>query len=94
MALAIRYLGHMIVEFNLDSDHEPRATQGMARTLAIYRSAARCDGRRCRRGEQQQPELFVNLRQPLIAPWVVAVGPRSVGYLRTFAAARIPVVPK
>jgi hypothetical protein len=57
MALAIRYLGHMIVEFNLDSDHEPRATQGIARTLAIYRSAARSDGRRCRRCEHLQKLL-------------------------------------
>ena len=58
--------------------------------LAIYRSVTvtGCDEHRGRRGEQAAPFASAAFRQPFPAAISVALGPRSVGYRRTFAAAR------
>ncbi len=61
----------------------------MGPELAIYRSVTGCDERRGRRGEQAAPFASAAFRYyPLPAAISVALGPRSVGYRRTFAAAR------
>ena len=58
----------------------------------IYRSVTGCHGRRCRCGEPGLSKCIINIRQPFLASVSVAVGPRSVGYRRTSAAARVTIV--
>ena len=75
------YLGRIV-----ELDREPTCEVGPE--LAIYRSVTGCDERRGRRGEQAAPFASAAFRQPFPAAISVALGPRSVGYRRTFAAAR------
>ena len=75
------YLGRIV-----ELDREPTCEVGPE--LAIYRSVTGCDERRGRRGEQAAPFASAAFRQSLPAAISVALGPRSVGYRRTFAAAR------
>ena len=75
------YLGRIV-----ELDREPTCEVGPE--LAIYRSVMGCDERRGRRGEQAAPFASAAFRQSFPAAISVALGPRSVGYRRTFAAAR------
>ena len=75
------YLGRIV-----ELDREPTCEVGPE--LAIYRSVTGCDERRGRRGEQAAPFASAAFRQSFPAAISVALGPRSVGYRRTSAAAR------